>query len=99
MNAGTSTFTNITIKSILQFHPTAKVFVFDVVPDSPFRPIDKSVMSNVEVLQGICRNDFEVPKIDPNKMSEDDREILFSKLDEPSRRFYKTGDFHHSANI
>jgi hypothetical protein len=73
--------------------------VFDVIPDSPFRPIDKSVMSNVEVLQGICRNDFEVPKIDSDKMSEYEREILFSKLDEPSRRFYKTGDFHHSANI
>lgn len=53
VNAGTNNFTNITIKSILQFHPSAKVLVVDVVPDKKFSPIDEDIMKNVEVVPGI----------------------------------------------
>ena len=67
VNAGTNTLTNITVKSILKFHPNAKVFVFDVVPKKRFTPIDEDIMKNVEVVKGIPWEKMGLPKIDISK--------------------------------
>jgi hypothetical protein len=49
VHSGKNLFTNITVKSIFKFHPTAKIFIVDVTdPDTwlkeKFCPIDDDIM-------------------------------------------------------
>ena len=66
MNAGTNSFTNITVKSILKFHPSAKVFIIDVFPERRFHQIDDDVLKNIEVIEGIAKDRLNLPVIDIN---------------------------------
>ena len=69
VHAGESLLTNITVKSILKFHPTAKIFIIDVSdPDTwlkeKFSPVDDDIMGNVEVIKGISSKDENFPKLE-----------------------------------
>ena len=66
VNSGTNIFTNITIKSILKFHPTAHIFVIDTLVSGkdPFEPIEDDIMKNTEVIVGIDRKKTTLPTID-----------------------------------
>ena len=105
VNAGTNTFTNITVKSILRHHPNAKVFIVDVprTPDKKFAPIEDDIMRNVEVMKGICWDEMKLPTIDIDEVkniTDDEREEVVRKF----RGLRKipvlpTGDYNHCFNI
>lgn len=61
VHAGKNRLTNITIKSILKFHPTAKIFVIDVTnPETSLREGFNLLFdtNNVETISGISRKDM-----------------------------------------
>ena len=105
VNAGTNTFTNITVKSILKHHPNAKVFIVDVprTPDRKFVPIEDDIMRNVEVVKGICWDEMKLPVIDVDEV----KNITDEEKEEVVRKFHgvrkipvlPTGDYNHCFNI
>lgn len=104
MNAGTNTFTNITIKSILKFHPNAKVFVFDVpkTDEENFTLIDDDVKGSVEVIKGILWDDLNLPTIDVNKagyLTEDEKRQIIDRYHSDKIEVLPNGDFQHPMNI
>lgn len=104
VNAGTNTFTNITISSILQFHPDAKIFIIDALPHIPFIPTNESMQDNIEVIPGISFEEFipTLPEIDihSSNLSQDNQEQLISKLGcNGTFKTLPTSSLHHSANI
>lgn len=92
VNAGTNILTNITVKSILQLHPSSKIFVFDVCPNAPFTPIDQTVMANVEVVTGKNKKSISIPKIDETRFSTEELETIHSILKENEMQFIVSGD-------
>ena len=104
MNAGTNTFTNITIKSILKFHPNAKVFVFDVpkTDEENFTLIDDDVKGSVEVIKGILWGDLNLPTIDVNKagnLTDIERKQIIDRYHSDKIEVLPNGDFQHPMNI
>ena len=105
VNAGTNTFTNITVKSILRHHPNARVFIVDVprTPDKKFAPIEDDIMRNVEVMKGICWDEMKLPTIDIDEV----KNITDEEREEIARKFHgvrkisvlPTGDYNHCFNI
>ena len=103
VNAGTNTFTNITVKSILRHHPNAKVFIVDAVPDKPFVPIEDDITKNIEVMRGIPWADMKLPVIDIDEV----KNITDAEKEEISQKFnglrkilvLPTGDYNHCYNI
>lgn len=68
VHAGKNIFTNITVKSILKIHPSAKVFIVDVTDpgtwlNEKFSPIDDDIMGNVEVIRGIPSRHENFPEL------------------------------------
>ena len=101
VNCGTTNFTTITIKSILKFHPTAKVFVVDVVPSKKFIVQDKSLAGNIELVSGISQKDTTLPLIDISRienLSDEDKQIAIARLGNPYKVLFR-GSFNHSENI
>lgn len=102
VNAGTNTFTNITAKSILKHHPSAKVFVVDVVPNQRFTPIDEEMMKNVEVIEGIPKESLDLPTIDVmavKNLTDDEKRTIVNRIGFNPVPMYFSGDTHHSTNI
>ena len=105
VNAGTSTFTNITLKSILKHHPNAKAFVFDVprTPEDKFVFIDDDIRSNVEVLNGILWDDMNLPTVDVNDaiyLSDEEKQKVIEKFHGSSKiEVLPNGDYQHPMNI
>lgn len=102
VNAGTNTFTNITAKSILKHHPSAKVFVVDVVPNQRFTPIDEEMMKNVEVIEGIPKESLNLPTIDVmavKNLADDEKRTIINRIGFNPFPMYFSGDTHHSTNI
>lgn len=105
VNAGTNTFTNITVKSILKFHPNAKVFVFDVPrkAEDKFAFIDDDMRGNVEVLKGILWDELNLPTIDVNQanyLSDIEKKQVIEKFHgNSSIEVLPNGDYQHPMNI
>ena len=105
VNAGTNTFTNITVKSILKFHPNAKVFVVDVPKTSEenFTLIDDDIKGNVEVLKGVLWDELNLPTIDVNEanyLTEDEKRLVIERFHGESKiEVLPNGDFQHPMNI
>lgn len=76
VNAGTNNFTNITAKSILHFHPSAKIFVVDVVPERRFSPLESIMMKNIEVIDGVFKDDIKTIYVDLAKTNLTREEIV-----------------------
>lgn len=105
VNAGTSTFTNITIKTILKFHPNAKVFVFDVPkkPEDGFQFIDDDIKRNTEVLKGVLWDELNLPTIDVNKADYltdiEKRQVVDRFHGRSLIEVLPNGDYQHPTNI
>ena len=106
VNAGTSTFTNITIKTILKFHPNAKVFVFDVPrrkPEDGFQFIDEDIKKNTEVLKGILWDELNLPTIELNKadyLTDVEKRQAIEKFHGNNKiEVLPNGDYQHPMNI
>ena len=104
VNAGTNTFTNITIKSILKFHPNAKVFVFDVPrkPEDRFTFIDDDVKGNVDVVKGVLWDELNLPTIDVNQanyLTEDEKRRIIERFHSDKIEVLPNGDYQHPMNI
>ena len=105
VHSGKNLFTNITVKSILKFHPTAKIFIVDVTdPDTwlkeKFCPIDDDIMGNVEVIKGIPSKDENFPKLNVRKLRipYQVRKLIKSKVS-TDLICTKCPDLHHTMNI
>lgn len=102
IHAGQNKLTNITIKSVLKFHPKAKIFVIDVTSEKSwlrekFYPIDNDVIDNIAVISGKKREEIILPKVDISnwRMKETTRnQIMGDKVP-----WLLNGDTHHSINI
>ena len=102
VNAGTNTFTNITAKSILKFHPSAKVIVVDAVPERRFHWIDGDAPGNVEVVKGIYKSELNLPAIDVSmtNLSQVEKDIVRQRMNGGNIvRVSGSGDTQHSMNI
>ena len=103
VNAGTNLLTNITTRSILRHHPSAKVFVVDVKPEDPFELIAKSDSGNVEVLRGVEWKDIHLPTIDVSKAKnitvQEQIEIVHRFGNKNEIEVLPCGDYHHPINI
>ena len=105
VHAGKNIFTNITVKSILKFHPSAKIFIVDVTdPDTwlneKFSPIDDDIMGNVEVISGIPSRHEHFPELNLGNLNVPHwaRELIRCKVPSESIRT-DTPDLHHTMNI
>ena len=101
VNCGTNNFTNITVNSILKFHPQAKVFVVDVDASRKFVPKGRSLSENVEIIPGISQKDTTLPLIDITKienLTNEEKRKSILKLGNPYQVLFR-GSFNHSENI
>jgi len=105
VNAGTNAFTNITLKSILKFHPNAKVFVFDVPrkPEDKFTFIDDDIKGNVEVLKGVLWDELDLPTIDVDKadyLTDSEKQAVIERFHgQHMIEVLPNGDYQHPTNI
>ena len=105
VNAGTNTFTNITVKSLLKFHPNAKVFVLDVPrkSDDKFTLIDDDVKGSVEILNGVLWDELNLPTIDVNEANYltdiEKRQVIDRFHGKSLIEVLPNGDFQHPMNI
>ena len=102
VNAGTNTFTNITLKTIFKYHPNAKVFVIDVPKKDAdsFHLIDE--MPNVEVVKGVCWDNLDLPTIDLLKagnLSNLERQVVVDRFGTDRLEVLPCGDYQHPINI
>ena len=105
VNAGTSTFTNITIKTILRFHRNAKVFVFDVPrkPEDAFTFIDDDIKDSTEVVKGVLWDELNLPTIKIDEavgMTEDEKTRIRNRFHGAEEiEVLPNGDYQHPMNI
>lgn len=87
IHAGQNKLTNITMKSILHFHPQSKIFIVDVTSkegwlSEKFHLIDESISKNLEIVQGIPREDLKLQSKDISclNMNDFDKGCLIDEL-------------------
>ena len=102
VNAGTNDFTNLTINSILKFHPQAKIFIIDAFKDDgqPFQLYNDNI-KNVEIINGIAKSKTTLPIInvnDANYLSSSQKKIVIDKLGQQYKVKFR-GSYNHSENI
>lgn len=102
VNAGTNTFTNITLKTIFKHHPNAKAFVIDVSrnDEGRFHQIDE--MSGVEVIQGVMWDDLNLPVInipDSRNITDEERMTVMNMFGSDKIDVLPCGDYQHPINI
>lgn len=104
VNANSNEFTNITIKSILKFHPTAKIFIIDAFAKKGqcFQLINENLNKNVEVINGISSEDIDYPVIQLSKtnLTQNEQLIVQKQLQCGNEiNIVDTGDLNHTMNI
>ena len=103
INANSNIFTNITIKSILKFYPTAKIFIIDAFANIgyKFQLIDSEDSKNIEVINGISPfNGHLIINLHQTELSEDQISTVKQKLLCDNEIYiYNTGDLNHTMNI
>ena len=103
VNAGTNDFTNVTVKSIFNFHPNAKVFVVDVKPESKFTLMDGGPKGDVEVIEGISEDKLNLPTVKVTESTgltiEEQLSIVHTFHESNEIEVLPCGDFQHPINI
>ena len=109
VHANNSILTNITVKSILKFHPDAKVFVSDITKlgtffTDQFVLIDDDIQDNVEVIYGVTKDNVGGQMISiPRQFVPSNVLEIIGKTDTTGDTVeipvINDGDIHHSINI
>ena len=102
VNAGTNTFTNITLKTIFKHHPNAKAFVIDVPrnDEDRFHQIDE--MSGVEVIKGVIWDELNLPAInihEAGNITDEERMTVMNMFGTDKIEVLPCGDYQHPINI
>ena len=103
VNANSNIFTNITVKSILKFHPNAKVFIVDAFTKlgHNFKLIDEEDSNNIEIIAGLppLKNCITID-LNQTNLSEDEKLVVHQKLScDDNLSVFNTGDLNHTINI
>ena len=96
VNAGTNTFTNITLKTIFKHHPNAKAFVIDVSRTAidRFHLIDE--MPGIEVIPGVMWDDLNLPTInirDAKNITDEERMTVMDMFKSDKIEVLPCGDY------
>ena len=102
VNLNTKELTTITIKSILHFHPLAKIFVVDTGDGDIFSSNDEIVSKNTEVLLGISQKNTHLPIINidcAENLTDEQKYIVKAKLGSNPYKILFRGSYNHQENI
>lgn len=103
VSCGTNDITNITIDSILRFHPNVEFFIIDAChgTSKEFVLAQDKPKKQFHIIQGVDRKSTLLPTIDVssiNYLSDNQKNIIKEKLGNPYTVRFR-GSFNHCENI